>query len=129
MYMPTSGISQDSPDDISATLPESQDQVIKVTDKGLEPSTLEMTSQDRFAFFLNDTTDSAITLDVNANGVTTPCASGNMKIEEDGNIRSNAPIVPKDFASTCFDKPGTYEFSAYGLRNAPHAVKGSIIVR
>lgn len=129
LYMPTSGISEGSPDEISATIPDSQSQIVKLTNKGLEPSTLEMSTEDGVAFFLNDTTDSLITLDVEANGVKTHCASGNMKIADDGAIRSSAPIVPKDFASTCFHKPGTYHFSVYGLPNHTEGVRGSIIVR
>jgi hypothetical protein len=129
LYMPASGISEGSPGDISATIPESQSQIVKLTDKGLEPATLEMRTEDGVAFFLNDTTDSLITLDVAANGVKTHCASGNMKIDDNGTIRSNAPIVPKDFASTCFHKPGTYQFTVYGLPNHTEGVKGSIIVR
>jgi hypothetical protein len=127
--MPTSGISEDPADGVTSAIPESQSQIIKITEKGLEPTSIEMGTEDGVAFFLNDTTDSLVTVDVNANGVKTHCASANMKIGEDGSVRSSAPIAPKDFASTCFHKSGTYEFTVHGLKNNPEGIKGSIIVR
>ncbi len=102
---------------------------LRLTDKGLEPATLQMLTEDDVALFLNETTDSLITLDVSANGVETDCLSENMKIGADGVIRSSTPVVPKDFASTCFRKPGTYQFTVYGIPNHPEGVEGSIIVR
>jgi hypothetical protein len=108
---------------------ESQNQVIKVTDKGLEPSVLEMKKEDRIAFILNDSRESLITLSLDFGKHASHCASENLKIQEDGTIQSVKPIVPKDFATTCFHDPGTYPFFVYGIPGAPQGLKGSIVVR
>lgn len=108
---------------------ESQNQVIKVTDKGLEPSVLEMKKEDRIAFILNDSRESLITLSLDFGKHASHCASENLKIQDDGTIQSVKPIVPKDFATTCFHDPGTYPFTVYGIPGSPQGLKGSIVVR
>lgn len=158
LYMPTRGISEGAPSSAAPLALSStpnmaearhllstphEGRVIKITDAGLEPSTLiigskpEQTEADttsdalhsRVVFFLNDTTDSLITLDVETQGKKAHCASGNLKIQESGGVRSNTPIVPKDFASTCFHNVGSYPFSVYGLKGRTAAVTGVIQVR
>jgi hypothetical protein len=129
LYMPTSGNSEAANGKNPASIPDSQSQIIKLTDSGIEPETLTMNTQDGVLFFLNQTKQSLVTLSVKSNGVKTHCASNNMQIGDDGFIRSKSPIVPQDFASTCFHKPGTYEFTVYGLKDDPEGVRGTIIVR
>lgn len=111
------------------TLPESYNQVIKVTDKGLEPSVLEMKKEDRIVFILNDSRESLLTLSLDFGSHAAHCASENLKINEDGSIRSTKPIAPKDFATTCFHDPGTYPFTVYGVPGSPKGLKGSIVVK
>jgi hypothetical protein len=157
LYMPTHGISEGAPSSAAAlattptpTTAESANEhtnphegrIIKITDSGLEPPELiiestptqtDTTSDDtlhnRVVFFLNDTTDSLITLDVDTQGKKAHCASGNLKIQESGGVRSNTPIVPKDFASTCFHNVGSYPFSVLGIKGRTAAVTGVIQVR
>lgn len=156
LYMPTRGISEGAPASAAAlattptpssaqtahvhTTPH-EGRIVKITDAGLEPSELiidsnsektDTTSENlhsRVVFFLNDTTDSLITLDVETQGKKAHCASGNLKIQESGGVRSSTPIVPKDFASTCFHNVGSYPFSVYGLKGRTTAVTGVIQVR
>jgi len=113
----------------SATTPDAQSHMIKITDKGLEPATLEMRKEDRITFFVNDSVESLVTLDLNFGKHSTHCSSGNLKIGDDGVIRSVKPIGPKDFATTCFHDPGSYSFTIYGVKNAPRGLKGTIIVK
>jgi len=127
-YMPTSGLSADEQLP-SFTLPESQNQIIKISDVGLLPKTLEMKKEDGIVFFLNDSTDALITIDLDFGKSATHCSSENLEIGEDGVIRSVRPIAQKDFASACFHDAGTYPFTIYGLKQAPLGLKGAILVK
>ena len=113
----------------ATTSPESSNEVVKVTASGVTPATLEMKREDSIVLFLNDTPDSLVTMELTFGKLSSHCASENLKIGEDGVIRSVAPIAPKDFATACFHDPGTYSYTIYGLKQAPQGVKGSIIVK
>jgi len=116
-------------DEVPLSLPESQNQVIKITDRGLEPRSLEMKKEDRIAFFLNDSTDSLVTLELDFGPHASHCATENLKIHDNGVVRSIKPIAPKDFATTCFHDAGSYSFTVFGVRNSPQGIRGSIVVR
>jgi hypothetical protein len=103
--------------------------IIKVTDRGIEPLELTVDTTDSVVFFFNDTADSLITLTLQTNGRKAHCASANLKIEEQGGVHSIAPIVPKDFASTCFQSAGRYPFTVSGLKGNPEGIQGAIVVR
>jgi hypothetical protein len=107
---------------------ESQNQMIKITDSGLSISELRMKKDDRIVFFFNDTTDSLLTLELSYGTNTTHCTSENLKVGDGGRIASTTPIVPKDFASSCFHDLGSYPFTIYGLKNYPEGLKGSITI-
>jgi hypothetical protein len=108
---------------------ESNNKVITITDGGIEPKVLTMRKEDRIAFFLNNSAESLITLSVSFGKNATHCASENLKIDEDGSVRSTRPISPKDFATTCFHDPGTYSYTVFGVKSAPQGVQGTIQVR
>jgi len=126
LYLPTYG-TVEAEDSGAPELP-GQGRMITVTDGGIQPLSVTIKKGDGIAFFLNDTKDSLLTLDINYGKLTTHCASANLSIGEDGTIRSKAPIAPKDFASTCFHDSGTYAFTIYGLKGSPAGVKGSIVI-
>lgn len=113
----------------TSTSPESTNEVIKVSEAGLSPATLEMKREDGLVLFLNDSAESLVTLELDFGKHATHCASENLKVGDDGVIRSVAPIAPKDFATTCFHDPGTYSYTIFGLKQAPQGLKGSIIVK
>ena len=127
LYMPTSGASEGEIPN-PEQLPESQNQIINISDEGLRPAQLTMKKEDSIAFFLNDSNDALVTLAINFGALATHCSSGNLKIGDDGVIRSTKPVAPKDFASTCFHERGTYEYTVFGLSKDPQGVKGSIVV-
>lgn len=108
---------------------ESYNKVITISDSGVEPKVLAMRKEDRIAFFLNNSSESLITLSVSFGKNATHCASENLKIGDDGSVESTRPIPPKDFATTCFHDPGTYSYTIFGVKNAPRGIQGSIQVR
>lgn len=127
LYMPSSGETEVADRDPNSP-PESQHQVVSVTDNGIEPTALTMKKEDSIAFLLNNTSDALINVEIDFGKHTTHCASGNLKIGEDGVIRSTKPVPPKDFASVCFHDRGTYNYTVYGLPKGPSGLKGSIVV-
>jgi len=109
LYAPSLVQGSDSPneDQRALTSPSpSQNQVFKITDAGIEPNSLSVKKEDRYIFFLNDSKESLVTLEVNFGRFTTHCSTQNMTIGDDGVVRSVRPIVPKDFAGVCFHDPG-----------------------
>lgn len=111
-----------------ASVPEAQNRLIKVTDKGIEPLNLVMKRDDSIAFFLNDTKDSLITVELDFKEHSIHCGGGNLQAAEAGKVRSVKPIGPKDFASTCFHDSGKYSYVIYGLGGNNSGVRGSITV-
>lgn len=115
--------------EVSTTIPQAQNQMIKITDKGIEPATIEMRKEDRVVFFFNDSKESLVTLDLSFGAHATHCASENLRIAKDGAVRSIKPIAPKDFATTCFHDPGSYPFTVSGVKGAGKGFTGTIVVK
>ncbi len=113
----------------AATLPVSSNGVIKLGDAGLSPSVLEMRREDSLVLFLNDSAESLVTLQINFGTHASHCASENLTIGPDGVIRSSVPIAPKDFATACFHDPGSYSYTAFGLKRSPGGAQGTIVVK
>lgn len=126
-FLPTYDASEAEPSR-ETIAPESKNHIITITESGLAPSTLRMGKDDKLAFFLNDSSDSLITIALNYNEHATHCSSGNLKIQDNGTIRSTEPIAPKDFAGSCFHDVGTYPFTVMGLKSRPEGIKGTIII-
>jgi hypothetical protein len=125
-YLPTYG-SVEAEEEGTPLLP-GHGQIITVSDTGIQPTKITLKKGDGIAFILNDTKDSLITVDLAYGKHTTHCASSNLKIGEDGVIRSKEPIPPKDFASTCFHDSGSYAFTVYGSKGSPNGIVGTIVV-
>ena len=126
-FLPTYGTSN-AQQGSEETPIKNQSPMVRITDEGLSPSTLRMKKEDNLLFFLNDTTDSLITLSIAFGDHVTHCATSNLKIEGNGTVRSVQPIPPKDFANTCFHDPGTYAFTVFGLKGSPDGVRGSVVI-
>ncbi|RIL11123.1 MAG: hypothetical protein DCC75_02965 [Proteobacteria bacterium] len=108
--------------------PDSQNRIIKLTDKGLEPQVLKMKKDDYIVFFLNSSKDSLTTLEVDYGEKPTHCTSGNLAVRRTGIVGSTKPFGPRDFVSLCFHDVGTYPLTVYGLTAAPKGITGSILV-
>lgn len=115
------------PDSVTV-VPDSRNQIVKLTDKGIEPAELHMKREDSIAFFLNDTKDSLATIEIEFGDKHTHCSSGNLRIIDGGKLTTLRPFGPSDFSTTCFHDPGAYEFTVFGLKPNPKGLKGRIIV-
>lgn len=109
-------------------LPQSRNQIVKITDSGLVPSNIKMTVNDSIVLFLNSTRDSLTTLEIDFGSKKTHCASSKMVLREAGSIKSGEPFGPREFASTCFHDPGQYRFTVFGVPNFPQGLQSTIIV-
>lgn len=112
-----------------AAMPESKSQLIKLTDVGIEPAQISMNKGDSVAFFLNDSKEALVTVEIDFRNHSTHCASANMRAGDDGIVRSTKPLGPSDFATTCFHEAGNYNFTVFGLPKNPDGVKGTISVQ
>ncbi len=109
-------------------IPDSKNQIIKLLDQGIEPSTLHMKKEDSIVFFLNSSTDSLATLEIDYGSHTSHCASSNLQINKNGTVTSTRPIEPKNFASVCFHDTGRYPFKIFGLKSKPAGINAEIVV-
>lgn len=119
---------QPAPGGNISKLPDSQNQIVKLTDRGVEPSTLTMKQDDVIVFFLNESSDSLATLQVDFGMKATHCATSNLKIGDGGKVSSVRPFGPTDFASICLHDLGTYDFKVFGLKNNPKGIASKIVV-
>ena len=117
----------DDKSDVHSKVPDSKNQIMKLTDSGVVPRELHMKKEDSIVFFLNDSSDSLATLSVDFKKRTTHCASSNFKIRDDGLVTSVRPVEPRNFASVCFHDTGEYPVVVYGLKKA-QAVQAKIVV-
>jgi hypothetical protein len=111
-----------------APIPDSQSQIMKFSDKGISPEVLHMKKEDSILFFLNQTKDSLTTLELDYGNHHTHCSSTNLKIGDDGVVRSVRPFGPRDFASVCFHDKGTYKLKVYGLNKNPLGSTATVVV-
>lgn len=109
-------------------LEDAQKEIVKISQNGFEPSRIKLTKEDASVFFLNNTKDALITIAIDYKNKKTHCASPNLKLGEDGYLRSISPIGPKDFALSCFPSKGEYQVSALGVRPDGKPVTGTIVV-
>src|SRR5262245_58402510 len=87
----------DGKKELTATVPDANNQLVKLGDKGVSPTRLTMKKEDSIVFFLNDSSDALATIELDFHGAHTHCASSNMEIDDDGVIRSVRPFGPGDF--------------------------------
>ncbi len=111
-----------------SVVPDSNNQVVKLTDSGISPNMLSMKLTDSIVFLLNDTADTLTTLEIDFGSKQMHCSGGNLRAESDGKSRSVRPFGPRDFASTCFHEPGDYSYTVYGLKPNPSGIRGTIHV-
>jgi len=112
----------------AVTVPDSRNQIIRLTDRGVEPAALKMKREDSIVFFVNDTAGSLATLEIDFGKRAMHCGGGNLRAMDDGKIRSVRPFGPNDFASSCFHDTGRYAFTVYGLKANPKGIRSTIDV-
>ncbi len=109
-------------------LPESKNQTMRLTDDGIEPSTLKLRPQDSVVFLLNDTTDSLLNFELNFGEHITHCNGGILRAQEHGRVASTKPLEPRNFVTTCFHEKGSYPIVVYGMKKHPKGLTATIIV-
>jgi hypothetical protein len=113
-YLPSPSVSESEQNSIPLAQ-EVQAKMIVVSEGGLDPRELTINKEERVAFFLNNSREDLMSLDVNFGDNTTHCASENLEIGDDGVVSSIKPVAPKDFATMCFYDARTYAFSLQGV--------------
>ena len=83
-----------------------------------ESQELTINTEERVAFFFNNSRESLMSLDAHVGDSTTHCASENLQIGDDVVVSSIKPVAPKDFASMCSHDAGTYPFTVRGVERA-----------
>lgn len=111
-----------------SNIPTSQNQLIKLSDDGIEPPTLRMKLEDSIVFLLNESKDSLATVRIDYGGKTTHCASSNLTVTKNKEVQSKRPFGPHDFASVCFHEKGTYPVTIFGLKKNPTGIQSQIVV-
>ena len=111
------------------SIPDSRNRIIKLTDKGIVPAQITMKQEDSIVFFVNDTSGSLTTLEIDFGKKPSHCGSGRLITTDDGKVRSVRPFGPNDFSSTCFHQKGDYPFKVYGLKSNPKGVESIIHVQ
>lgn len=109
-------------------VPDSHNQVIVLSDRGISPSPLHMKISDSIVFVLNDTKESLATVVFDFGKKQMHCSGSNLEVGDDGTIRSKRPFGPRDFASTCFHEKGEYKLTVYGLAARPSGITSTIFV-
>ncbi len=107
---------------------DSRNQIIKLTDSGLVPSSLKIKKEDSIVFFLNDTDSSLTSLAIEFGNKSTHCGGGKLQTGKDGKVSSIRPFGPNDFTSTCFHETGEYPVKVYGLKANPKGIQSVIYV-
>lgn len=108
-------------------VPDSTNQILKLTHQGLQPPTLTLNRAGSSVFFLNGTSDALVNIEVEYGRKLGYCATGKMEMDADGVFRSRKPIAPKSFVSVCFPQPGSYPVRVQGIDGK--TLTGSVIVR
>ena len=104
-------------------------EIVKLTERGLEPQRVTLAERDSSVFFLNSTHDALASLNVNFGDKRAHCASANIKLDDSGTMRTVNAIGPKDFAIICFPDPGEYPVTVQGIDGTTKTYTGTVIVK
>ena len=124
---PTRNAAAESQDD-HAEVGNAEKKVVLISDQGFDPPVMKLKTLDGSVFFVNNTKDSLVTLNIDFGGKRAHCASGNLELSPQHQLVSKSPIAPKDFAFLCFPEKGKYAARAYGVKGKKDAVVGAVEV-
>ncbi len=101
--------------------------ILKYTGDKLEPAKLDMYRLDSSVFFLNQSENKDVNIEVDFNGKKVHCHSDNFKLDN-GVLKTQHPIKARDFEILCFPTAGTYKYSVTetGLRGKK--LEGEIVI-
>ena len=100
----------------SARIEPTENQLLRITDRGVVPKSISLSRPGSLAFFFNDTSSSELSLEVDFGDRKAYCSTGRMKLGEDGIIRSKQPFGPRSFVTVCFPEKGEYVVRAFGWK-------------
>lgn len=92
-------------------------QVMVVTDQGIQPHSLDLTPSGSSVFILNKS-KKAFTLEIDFGKKKAHCASKEIEINKDGIMRTKQELKPNEFISVCFPDKGIHKVNAGNNLNA-----------
>ena len=101
--------------------------ILKYTGDKLEPSRLELKKLDSSVFFLNESQNKEVDIEIDFKNKKMHCHSENLKLV-DGSLKSDKPIKPRDFEVLCFPSAGTYPYQVKEGSSKGKILKGEIII-
>jgi len=104
-------------------------EIMKITERGLEPAAIIMGQIDGSVFFLNSSSSDSIHLSIDFGKHRFHCANPNLKLEPNGLLHTIRPLRPREFAVACFPDKGTYTVLARSSSKRTKEVRGEIVVR
>lgn len=106
----------------------SESHVIQLSDQGLSPQVLNLTSNDLMVFLLNNSSDALVTFEIEYGKSEMHCSAANVKNVEGNKSRSINPLGPRDFVAVCFHDPGTYPIRFWGLKGSKQPLEAKIVL-
>ena len=108
-------------------IPDSMNQILEVSDRGISPSILNLERAGSSVFFLNNTSSNNLNIEIDYGKKPAFCATGSMEMGKDGVFRSRKPFTPKNFVVVCFPNSGKYPVKVVGRNN--NVLRSTIIVK
>ena len=112
---------KDNPD-ISA-----QKVILKYTGDKLDPQKLELNKLDSSVFVLNQSESKDIFLEIDFREKKIHCHSANLKLDN-GYLKTQSPIKPRDFEILCFPTPGIYKYIVKETGKNSKELRGEILI-
>ncbi|HMO18842.1 MAG TPA: hypothetical protein PKA63_12180 [Oligoflexia bacterium] len=101
--------------------------ILRYTGNSIEPSRLEINKLDSSVFFLNDSPNKDVQIEINFSGKKIHCHSDNLKLTNE-TLKSEKPVKPRDFEILCFPSSGTYAFQIKEEIPKGRILTGEIVV-
>ena len=89
-------------------------QVLVVTDYGIQPETLDLSPSGSSVFILNKS-KKPFTLEIDFGKKKANCASKEIEISSDGIMKTKQALKPSEFISICFPDKGIHKVKANNL--------------
>jgi len=83
-------------------------EVMNIDERGLSPSSITLLKGGSSVFFLNSSSSESFKLEIDYGKKMAHCASGKMKMNDEGIFASLDSVLPSGFITVCFPMPGKY---------------------
>lgn len=104
-------------------------EIMRIDDNGISPQSIVLTKPDASVFFLNGTRNSELSIAIFFGKRRLHCASENLKMGEDGALRTINPIKPRNFVLSCFPVPGRYKIEVDGFSSGKKMRMAEVVVK